>query len=289
MLRGVDHIVLAVSDLDAARTLYEALGFIVTPTAYHPFGTKNALVQLDGAFLELLAVHDESLMPEPREGSFSFARFNQSFLHDRQGASMLVLKSDNVARDLVIFNELELETYPPFDFEREAEQPDGSKKTVSFSNGFLHHPLMKHTGFFVCHHRHDPEHFWKPDYQYHANGAQRLESVLFLADNPSDHHEFLGGFSGQRIMRSTSAGVVVDTGHGLLEVLTPSAAKVFYDLDVPTNMPLEGGIAALNISVDLQKTEELLAAAQIDYFRHNDLLVVQPETLFGCGLLMRAK
>ena len=289
MLRGVDHIVLAVSDLDAACGLYQALGFTVTPTAYHPFGTKNALVQLDGAFLELLAVHDESLMPDVREGVFSFAHFNQSFLQNRQGASMLVLKSDNVARDLAIFNELELETYPPFDFEREAKQPDGSVQTVRFSNGFLHHPLMDQTGFFVCHHRHDPEYFWKSDYLYHANGAQKLESVLFLADNPSDHHEFLGGFSGQRVMRSTSAGVVVDTEQGLLEVLTPSAAKIFYDLDVPSKMPQEGGIVALAISVDLEKTKELLAAAQIDYSHHNGHLVIQPGTLFGCGLLLRAQ
>ena len=287
MLRAIDHVVMAVRDLEAASAFYQSLGFTMTPTAYHPFGTKNMLVQLDGAFLELLAVHDESLMPKATEGSFSFARFNQSFLNEREGASMLVLRSDNVARDLAIFQALNLETYPQFDFEREAVQPDGSKRQVSFSNGFLHHPLMDKTGFFICHHRHAPENFWKPDYQQHANGAQRLESVIFCADNPSDHHEFLGGFSGQREMRSTSAGVVVDTGHGLLEVLSPLAAKIVYGLDLPASLATDGGIAAMIISLDLDRAKAALDHQQISYIIYGGHLVVQPDFAFGCGLLLR--
>ncbi|TLP49052.1 VOC family protein [Cohaesibacter sp. CAU 1516] len=287
MLRGVDHVVVAVRDLEAACALYRSLGFTITPTAYHPFGTKNALVQLDGAFIELLSVHDESLMPEATEGDFSFARFNQTFLEEREGASMLVLRSDNVDRDLAIFQALNLETYPQFDFERQAVQPDGSTKTVSFSNGFLHNALMDNTGFFICHHKHEPEHFWKPDYQQHANGAQRLCSVVFSADNPSDHHEFLGGFSGQREMRSTSAGVVVDTGHGVLEVLTPLAAKTFYGLDLPLSLAQDGGIAALIICLDLARAKAALDAAKIPYFDYAGHLVVQPDALCGCGLLLR--
>lgn len=288
MLRGVDHIVLAVADLDAARSAYEALGFTVTPTAHHPFGTKNALVQLDGAFLELLAVEDESLMPQSQEGSFSFALFNRDYLKKREGASMLILESQDVEADLADFQALELETYPRFDFERDAKQPDGSIKRVSFSLGFLNHPLMAETGFFVCQQKHDPANFWQPAYQTHANGAASLASVLFVADNPSDHHEFLGGFSGQREMRSTSAGVVVDTGRGQLEVLTPSALKNFYALNLPEAIPYEGGIAALCLSVDLSKAETLLKKAGFDYSFHNDHLVIQPDRLFGCGLLLRA-
>ena len=91
-MRGVDHIVLAVQDLDAARDFYSSLGFTLTPTAYHPFGTKNALIQLDDCFLELLAVDDESKIRETDEEMFSFAGFNRDFLKRRQGASMLVLR-----------------------------------------------------------------------------------------------------------------------------------------------------------------------------------------------------
>ena len=58
--RPIDHLVLCVRDLDAARRVYEQLGFTLTPKALHPFGTENSLVQLHGNFLELLAVADRS-------------------------------------------------------------------------------------------------------------------------------------------------------------------------------------------------------------------------------------
>ncbi|MBO6820247.1 VOC family protein, partial [Thalassospira sp.] len=48
MSRAIDHIVLCVNDLDAAIAVYTQLGFTVTPRAVHPFGTGNALIQLDG-------------------------------------------------------------------------------------------------------------------------------------------------------------------------------------------------------------------------------------------------
>ena len=286
MLRALDHIVLAVKDLDAARRTFSSLGFTLTPDAYHPFGTKNALIQLNGAFLELLAIDDEAKFPSLEAGQFSFAHFNRDFLERRQGASMLVLKSEHVAHDLALLDELGIKHYPKFDFEREATLPDGSKRLVSFANGFLQHDAMKQTGFFLCHNRY-PDHFWIPDFQQHANGGQRLESAVFVAPNPSDHHEFFGGFSGQREMRSTSAGLVVETGHGLIEVLTPMAANVLYALEIPQDMPEEGGIAALIISADLDKTEVALTEAGIDSYSANGHLIVQPGQLYGCALVFR--
>ena len=53
---GLDHLVLCVRDLEAARAAYTHFGFTVTPRAVHPFGTGNSLVQLEGTYLELLTV-----------------------------------------------------------------------------------------------------------------------------------------------------------------------------------------------------------------------------------------
>ena len=54
--RGIDHVVLCVRDLEAARAAFQHLGFTLTPHAVHPFGTGNSLVQLQGCFIELLTV-----------------------------------------------------------------------------------------------------------------------------------------------------------------------------------------------------------------------------------------
>ena len=51
--RGIDHLVLAVHDLDAAGDFYEKLGFRVGARNRHPWGTENRIVQFPHIFLEL--------------------------------------------------------------------------------------------------------------------------------------------------------------------------------------------------------------------------------------------
>ena len=59
MLKGIDHLVVAVPDLDVARKSYEALGFTVVPGGRHPVGTHNALIAFaDGAYVELIAFYE---------------------------------------------------------------------------------------------------------------------------------------------------------------------------------------------------------------------------------------
>jgi len=59
MLTGIDHIAIAVDDLDAAGSAFETAGFRITPGGSHPTGTHNALIPFaDGAYLELIAIED---------------------------------------------------------------------------------------------------------------------------------------------------------------------------------------------------------------------------------------
>ena len=53
---SIDHIVIAVTDLDQAVADYETLGFTVLEGGEHPRGSRNALVAFgDGAYLEIIA------------------------------------------------------------------------------------------------------------------------------------------------------------------------------------------------------------------------------------------
>lgn len=61
----IDHVIIAVSDLDQASADYSALGFTVIYGGRHASGsTHNALISLqDGAYLELLAATGDPAQP----------------------------------------------------------------------------------------------------------------------------------------------------------------------------------------------------------------------------------
>ena len=55
----LDHVLIAVRDLDATRDSYSALGFQVTPEGRHPGrGTSNRLVVFGPDYLELISVRE---------------------------------------------------------------------------------------------------------------------------------------------------------------------------------------------------------------------------------------
>ena len=62
MFKGIDHLIIAVNDLDQATNDYRQLGFTVVPGGQHPVGSHNALVAFeDGSYLELVAFYREAL------------------------------------------------------------------------------------------------------------------------------------------------------------------------------------------------------------------------------------
>ncbi len=88
--RGIDHMVIAVKDLQQAAADYRKLGFTVEPGGRHPGGTENAAVALEShEYLELLTVYD---------ANGSGARDFVSFLSKQEGA--LAVGLDTSSADL---------------------------------------------------------------------------------------------------------------------------------------------------------------------------------------------
>ena len=75
MVLALDHVILAVPDLDhAAEALERVLGLRATRGGKHPtLGTENSLVPLGGAYLELVAVTDEKAAAESAFGRSALA------------------------------------------------------------------------------------------------------------------------------------------------------------------------------------------------------------------------
>src|ERR1039457_1637125 len=99
MPHGLDHIVHAVRDLDAAAEVYRRAGFTVGVRNRHPWGTHNRIVQLKNCYIEILEVAEpEKIVPHGAR-SFLFGAYHRDFLARREGFSMLILNSSNAALD----------------------------------------------------------------------------------------------------------------------------------------------------------------------------------------------
>src|SRR5437868_1392326 len=132
MSRGLDHVVHAVRDLDAAAGLYRKLGFTVGTRNRHAWGTHNYVIQLPGFYIELLTVAEPEKLGDDAI-SVQFGRFNHNFLARQEGLSGLVLSSSDVAADAGSFRTAGLGASDALSFEREGARADGSEVKLSFS------------------------------------------------------------------------------------------------------------------------------------------------------------
>ncbi|HRP79102.1 MAG TPA: VOC family protein [Aquamicrobium sp.] len=194
--RRIDHLVIAVRDLDAAAGFCERLGFQVGQRNRHPWGTENRLVQFRSSFLELITVGDDpAAIPPHGPGRFSFGAFVRDYLERREGGAMFVLDSSDAEADAAEFARLGIGRFEPFFFERKGRRPDGSETRVAFTLAFTMDPALPDTSFFVCH-QHCPENFWNPEFQVHPNGAANIQDVTLDVAEPSRHAQFLSGYVG---------------------------------------------------------------------------------------------
>ena len=284
--RGLDHIVHAVRDLDAAAALYGRLGFRVGARNRHPpaWGTQNHIVQLPCTFVELLAVTDAAGIAPHAEHVFSFGAFNRDFLARQQGLSMLVLEGKGAAVDAAAFRAAGIGDFKVYDFERDAKRPDGSSVKVAFSLVFAADRNAPDTAYFTSQ-QHYPENFWNPAFQNHANGARGVAGVVMVAENPADHHTFLKAFSGVTDLTSTSSGITLETERGEIQVMDPAAYTAHFAVEPPDVMR-GARLAALRFSVRSRAAlTATLATGGIAAAERMDKLIVGPQQAFGATLV----
>ncbi|MDH3234829.1 MAG: VOC family protein [Alphaproteobacteria bacterium] len=261
--RGIDHIVHCVRDLDVAIARMEALGFTLTPRALHPFGTGNALVQLQGNFIELLTIVDPAKISGAGAGGFSFGAFCRDALDRREGMAMLVFESRDAETDHGDFEAAGLATYPVFDFARKAKLPDGTEAEVAFSLAFVTHDDMPQAAFFTCQ-QHAPEYFWKPEYQSHANGAHAIAEIVMIAERPADWRGLFEGLQGPGSVSDKEGGLVVRTNRGQVTVLGEAGFAARFPGETPPANRDGPVFAAARVSVaDMDALRRTLAESGV--------------------------
>jgi len=290
MPRGLDHVVHAVRDLDAAGALYRRLGFAVGTPNRHPlsWGTHNRIVQLPGFFVELLTVAETAAIAPHARRFFSFGAFNRDFLARAEGLSMLVVEGRDARADAAAFRSAGIGDFEVFDFEREARRPDGSPVKVGFSLAYASDPRAPDAGFFACQ-QHYPENFWNPAFQDHLNTARAVAGVVLVAENPSDHHVFLSAFTGERELLATSSGVSVRTPRGEIQVMDAAAYRSHFGLE-PPDVARGARLAAVRLAVrDFGAAISTMQAAGIAASVRMGRLIVAPQTAMGAALVFEVQ
>lgn len=286
MARGLDHIVHAVRDLDAAAEFYRRLGFTVGARNRHPWGTHNCLVQLPGFFIEILTFAEPDKLG-PDGFSVNFGARNRNFLKSHQGFSFLILESNDVEADAKAFKAANIAASEALSFTRQGQRPDGSPVTVGFLLAFAHDAMSPDASFAVCR-QHNPDLFWNAALQAHDNGVTAVAGVVLVAENPTDHHVFLSAFSGERSIHSSSAGVSAKTPRGDIQIIDPTA---FRDR---TGIALEAHaqgmrLAALRLLVsDRETLRAALRSADVAAVERGSATILGPDIASGATLIFEA-
>jgi len=280
--RAYDHLVLCVNSLDAAREFYTKAGFTLTPVAVHPFGTHNSIVQLQGNFLEILSLNDPSLIADHGARSFSFAAFNRDFLKFQQGFSMTVFQGRDAPGDAAEFAANGLGDYAPFDFSRTAQLPDGTQVGVSFSLAFATHKDMPEAAFFTCH-QHNPEYFWKPEYQAHENSAKTIFETMMVAENPTQYVDFFSGLLHSTATISDHKVLSFTLEGGRFTLFTSDQWCERFSNETPPDLTRGPRLAGYTIAVDsLEKTTQCLIKNQVAYVPSPTGIFISAKTAHGC-------
>ncbi|MEW5422583.1 VOC family protein [Amorphus sp. 3PC139-8] len=281
---GIDHTVVMAESLEEATLTAHRLGFRTTPPAAHPFGTANVLVQLQGGYLEFLAILDESLFPEETPDRFSFPSFNRDFLiGEGAGLSLVALKTDDpeALRERLAADGLT--RGPTFSFERTALSPEGRELPVAFTLVFATHPELVRAGVFALVHRHPPENFWHAAYQAHPNTARAMRGITLVSPHIERTAEIFASITG--IAPSKTAGRVEITlpDGSTLDIVDAATFERRFGSNAFSDKVL-ARFAAMTIEVDsLETAASTLTASGVPFETWEGAIVVAPEHAGGVG------
>lgn len=216
-ITGIDHTLVGVRDLEAARARWSRLGFTVTPRGRHiGWGTGNYCVMLEEGYVELLGIVDPT----------QFSNNLDKLLEKREGLLGLAFATSDANACREALAAAGLNPDGPAGLKRNLELSTGTV-TPDFRLVFLPPEATPEVSAFVVHHL-TPELIRRPDWLAHANGAQRLISATIVCADPvSAALGYLPIFGPDRIKASDHLTSVA-CGTGALRFLKPDALAHLY-------------------------------------------------------------
>ena len=274
-ITGIDHVLVGVHELEAARQTFAHLGFTLSPRGRHiGWGTANYCAMLRGGYIELLGIVD----------SAQFTNNLDRFLEGGEGLLGLAFATDDAdaaARNLAARG---MAVEGPKALSRKLELPGGD---VEPAFRLVHTAPEATAGVpaFVCQHL-TPELVWQDAWLAHPNGARAIASVTVAVADPGAAALAFGALFGPDAVSATHGAVEVETGGGRLRLAAPDGLAALFpgiaglrDRALPYLAGLRVGVA------DVGETANYLGAAGVSVSRDGDrLLRLDPAN--ACGVLL---
>jgi catechol 2,3-dioxygenase-like lactoylglutathione lyase family enzyme len=255
-IAGIDHVIVAVRDLERARMGWTRLGFNLTPRGRHlGQGTANYCIMFPRDYLELLGFVERD----------EHANRLEAFLQQREGPMAIAFApegpSEAAARAL---SALGLHPSEPRALGRQLELPEGTV-VPRFSLMTLPAEETPALDCFFCAHL-TPELVRRPEWLTHPNGAVGINSVHLLVEDTAVLLPAYDRLFGLHEVTTTDAVASMRAGPHRILFSTPDDFMTMHPgIDIEPDFPLLG-IAALELATGSREaTADYLTQWQIPF------------------------
>ena len=253
---GLDHVVVAVRDLDDAAGQWARLGFTVSPRGLHSahMGSGNHTIMFGEDYIELLGV----VAAQPHNAPM------RRFLEGREGLERCAFTTQDAEAGAAALHERGLAAVGPVEFGRPVPLPGGGETDARFS--VFQWPEEEAPGgvrLFACQH-HTREAVWIPTLQRQGNGVVGIRRALVADPEPDRAACHLARLIGSAVQED-GAFRLVATGSRRAEIAFAP----------------RGAIAAAHPGLDADALPERGGAGLV----LRTALPRPPATATGCGLV----
>jgi catechol 2,3-dioxygenase-like lactoylglutathione lyase family enzyme len=271
-LAAIDHVVIAVGDLDRAAIAWERLGFTLTPRGRHlGQGTGNACIMFPRDYLELLGVVD------PAQASADVAQ-------RREGPHALAFAAPPGADIAASLRARGLHPGAPRALARQLELPEGAV-LPRFELVSLPPEETPALSAFICRHL-TPELMRRPAWLAHANGARGLRGVTVMVEATAPLRAAYEQLFGAAVTMTDEIMTVHAGPHRIVFAAPDDLAALYPETALDFTRRPPGLVAVTVTSGDLERTADHLAQWQV---AHEELaggtIIVPPAEASGTMLI----